>query len=326
MIRPSRLRPTRFLAIAAFAALPFLAFAQPYPSKPLRLVVPFPAGGATDVLARIVGAKLAEGLGQAVVIDNRAGASGAIATEFVARAPADGYTLLMATASTQAINPAVSKVSFDPVADFTAVGIVGTAPLGLVIHPSVPAKSVSELVSLARKSPGKLDMASFGTGTASHLAGELFKSMTGTFMVHVPYKGGAPAMTDLIAGQVSVYFDTLSNTLQPAKAGRIRLLAVTSAQRNAAVPEVPTVAEAGVPGYEAVTWFGLFGPARLPRDVVARVNAEIAKVIGQADVKEKLLSQGTDPLSGTPEVLGDALKRDYAKWARLVRERGLKMD
>ncbi|MCX7158458.1 MAG: tripartite tricarboxylate transporter substrate-binding protein, partial [Proteobacteria bacterium] len=176
------------------------------------------------------------------------------------------------------------------------------------------------------KSPGKLDMASFGTGTASHLAGELFKSMTGTFMVHVPYKGGAPAMTDLIAGQVSVYFDTLSNTLQPAKAGRIRLLAVTSAQRNAAVPEVPTVAEAGVPGYEAVTWFGLFGPARLPGEVVTRVNAEIAKVIGLADVKEKLLSQGTDPLSGAPEVLGDALKRDYAKWARLVRERGLKMD
>ncbi|MBK8064900.1 MAG: tripartite tricarboxylate transporter substrate binding protein [Betaproteobacteria bacterium] len=319
-------RAAGLVAIAALAAFPLLATAQSYPNKPLRLVVPFPAGGATDVLARIVGGKLAEGLGHAVVIDNRAGASGAIATEYVAKSAPDGYTLLMATVGTQAINPAVSKVAFDPVADFTAVGIVGTAPLGLVIHPSVQATNVKELVALAKKSPGRLDMASFGTGTASHLAGELFKSMTGTFMVHVPYKGGAPAMTDLIAGQVSVYFDTLSNTLQPARAGRIRLLAVTSAQRNAAVPDVPTVAEAGVPGYEAVTWFGLFGPAKLPREVVTRVNAEIARVMAQADVKQKLAAQGTDPVSGAPEVLGDALKKDYAKWARLVKERGLKLD
>ena len=312
--------------LCVLAVLSFGASAQAYPSKPVRLVVPFPAGGATDVLARIIGAKLAEGLGQQVVIDNRAGASGAIATEFVAKAAPDGYTLLMATASTQAINPAVSKVPFDPVADFTAMGIVGTAPLGLVIHPSVQARNVSELVALAKKQPGRLDMASFGTGTASHLAGELFKSMTGTFMVHVPYKGGAPAMTDLIAGQVSVYFDTLSNTLQPAKAGRIRLIAVTSPRRVNAVPEVPTVAESGVPGYEAVTWFGLFGPARAPREVVARVNAEIGKVIAQEEVRQKLLAQGTDPVSGPPELLGDALKQDYAKWAKLVKDRGLKMD
>ena len=312
--------------LCVLVVLSFGASAQAYPNKPVRLVVPFPAGGATDVLARIIGAKLAEGLGQQVVIDNRAGASGAIATEFVAKAAPDGYTLLMATASTQAINPAVSKVPFDPVADFTAMGIVGTAPLGLVIHPSVQAKNVSELVALAKKQPGRLDMASFGTGTASHLAGELFKSMTGTFMVHVPYKGGAPAMTDLIAGQVSVYFDTLSNTLQPAKAGRIRLIAVTSPRRVNAVPEVPTVAESGVPGYEAVTWFGLFGPARVPREVVARVNGEIAKVIAQEEVRQKLLAQGTDPVSGPPEMLGDALKQDYAKWAKLVKDRGLKMD
>jgi len=325
-MNPTLPRAARLLAFAVLGALPLLASAQSYPNKPLRLVVPFPAGGATDVLARIVGAKLAEGLGNAVVIDNRAGASGAIATDLVAKAAPDGYTLLMATASTQAINPAVSKVSFDPVADFTAVGMVGTAPLGLVIHPSVQATNVKELVALAKKTPGRLDMASFGTGTASHLAGELFKSMTGTFMVHVPYKGGAPAMTDLIAGQVSVYFDTLSNTLQPSRAGRIRLLAVTSPQRNPAVPDVPTVAEAGVPGYEAVTWFGLFGPAKLPREVVTRVNAEIAKVMSNAEVKQKLAAQGTDPVSGAPELLGDALKTDYAKWAKLVRERGLKLD
>jgi tripartite-type tricarboxylate transporter receptor subunit TctC len=325
-LRSSRSVFFRLLSAAALATVPLLATAQAFPSKPLRLVVPFPAGGATDVLARIVGAKLAEGLGQPVVIDNRAGASGAIATEHVAKSAPDGYTLLMATASTQAINPAVSKVPFDPVGDFTAVGIVGTAPLGLVIHPSVQARDVAELVALAKKSPGKLDMASFGTGTASHLAGELFKSMTGIFMVHVPYKGGAPAMTDLIAGQVSVYFDTLSNTLQPAKAGRIRLLAVTSPRRVSAVPEVPTVAEAGVPGYEAVTWFGLFGPARVPAEAVARLNAEIGKLIAQPDVRQKLLAQGTDPVAGPPEVLGNALKADYAKWAKLVKDRGLKMD
>lgn len=325
-LHSSRYVLNRLFCVAAVAAFPLLAAAQSYPGKPLRLVVPFPAGGATDVLARIVGGKLAEGLGHAVVIDNRAGASGAIATEFVARSAPDGYTLLMATASTHAINPAVSKVAFDPVTDFTAVGMIGTAPLGLVIHPSIQSANVKELIALAKKSPGRLDMASFGTGTASHLAGELFKSMTGTFMLHVPYRGGAPAMTDLIAGQVAVYFDTLSNTLQPAKAGRVRLLAVTSAQRNAAVPEVPTVAEAGVPGYEAVTWFGLFGPARLPQEVVVRVNAEIAKVMAQAEVKQKLAAQGTDPVSGAPEVLRDALRTDYAKWARLVKERGLKLD
>ena len=302
------------------------AFGQTYPSKPIRLIVPFPPGGATDVVARIVGAKLGEGLGQTVVVDNRPGASGAIATEFVSKSPADGYTLLMATASTHAINPAVSKVSFDPVADFTSVGLVGSAPLGLVVHPSVQAKSVAELVALARRSPGKLDMASFGNGTISHLAGELFKSMTNTSMVHVPYKGGAPAMTDLIGGHVSVYFDTLSNTLEPAKAARIRLLAVTSSKRSPPVPAVPTVSEAGVPGYEAVTWFGVFGPAKLPSDVVTRLNVELVKALSVPEVAQKLAGQGVDLNPGGPSLLHEAVKRDYTKWTQLVSQRGIKVD
>jgi tripartite-type tricarboxylate transporter receptor subunit TctC len=314
------------LNVCVAGCLPIGCLAQSYPAKPIRLVVPFPPGGATDVLARILAAQWTDGLGQAVIVDNRAGASGAIATEFVARAPADGYTLIMATASTQAINPAVAKVPFDPVRDFTAVGIVGTSPLALVVHPSVPARNVGELIALARKTPGKLEMASFGAGTVSHLAGELFNATNGTSMLHVPYKGGPPAMADLIAGHVSVYFDTLSNTLQPAKAGRIRILAVTSAQRNDAVPDVPTVSEAGVPGYAVLTWFGIFGPAKLPLDVVARMNAEIARSIGRVEVGAKLRSIGLDPLSAPPEVLGEALRRDYATWSKLVRERGLRTD
>jgi len=313
-------------AAGVLACFPVASLAQAYPAKPIRLVVPFPPGGATDVLARILAAQWTEGLGQSVIVDNRAGASGAIATEFVARSPADGYTLIMATASTQAINPAVSKVPFDPVKDFTAVGIVGTSPLALVVHPSVPARNVAELIALARRIPGKLDMASFGAGTVSHLAGELFNAMNKTSMLHVPYKGGPPAMADLIAGHVSVYFDTLSNTLQPAKAGRIRILAVTSAQRNDAVPDVPTVSESGVPGYVVLTWFGIFGPAKLLPDVVSRLNAEIARSIGRADVAAQMRSLGLDPLSAAPEVLGEAVRRDYATWSKLVRERGLRTD
>jgi len=300
--------------------------AQNYPSKPIRIVVPFPPGGATDVIARIVGAKLGESLGQTVIVDNRPGASGAIATEFVSKSPADGYTLLLATASTHAINPAVSKVPFDPVADFTSVGLIGSAPLGLVVHPSVEAKSVAELVALARRSPGKLDMASFGNATISHLAGELFKSMTSTYMVHVPYKGGAPAMNDLIGGQVSVYFDTLSNTLEPAKAKRVRLLAVTGSKRSPAVPDIPTMSEAGVPGYEAVTWFGVFGPAKLRSDVVTRVNMELAKALSVPEVAQKLVSQGIDLTPGGPGLLHEAVMRDYTKWTQLVRQRGIKID
>jgi len=313
-------------AAGVLACFPAASLAQAYPAKPIRLVVPFPPGGATDVLARILAAQWTDGLGQSVIVDNRAGASGAIATEFVARSPADGYTLIMATASTQAINPAVSKVPFDPVKDFTAVGIVGTSPLALVVHPSVPARNVAELIALARRIPGKLDMASFGAGTVSHLAGELFNAMNKTSMLHVPYKGGPPAMADLIAGHVSVYFDTLSNTLQPAKAGRIRILAVTSAQRNDAVPDVPTVSESGVPGYVVLTWFGIFGPAKLLPDVVSRLNAEIARSIGRADVAAQMRSLGLDPLSAAPEVLGEAVRRDYATWSKLVRERGLRTD
>jgi tripartite-type tricarboxylate transporter receptor subunit TctC len=322
---------TKKVTLALFIAAgsivsPTPVAAQNYPAKPIRIIVPFPPGGATDVVARIVGAKVGESLGQTVIVDNRPGASGAIATESVSKSPADGYTLLLATASTHAINPAVSKVPFDPVADFTSVGLIGSAPLGLVVHPSVPAKSVAELVALARRSPGKLNMASFGNATISHLAGELFQSMTNTSMVHVPYKGGAPAMTDLIGGHVSVYLDTLSNTLEPAKAKRVHLLAVTGSKRSPAAPNVPTMSEAGVPGYEAVTWFGVFGPTKLPSEVVTRLNVELAKTLSVPEVAQKLASQGVDLTPGGPGLLDEAVKRDYTKWAQLVRQRGIKID
>ena len=244
------------LVAALVLLLPLASVAQSWPARPVRLVVPFPPGGATDLLARQLAQRLGDGWAQTLVIENRGGASGAIATEHVARQPGDGYTLLFATASTHAINPAVSKVPFHPLKDFTPVVNVAAAPLGLVVHPSLPARSVKELIALLRARPGQVDMASFGTGTGSHLAGELFKVMAKVDMVHVPYKGGAAAMTDLLGGHVTLLFDTLSNTLVHAQSGKLRLLASTGPSRVAAMPSLPTIAET-LPGYDAMTWFGI---------------------------------------------------------------------
>jgi tripartite-type tricarboxylate transporter receptor subunit TctC len=300
--------------------------AQDYPVRPVRLLVPFPAGGATDVLARAIGQKLGEAFGHQFVIDNRGGASGVIATDIVAKAAPDGYTLILGTASTQAINPAVTRVPFDPVRDFTPVAMIAAAPLGLAVHPGVAARNVRELVALAKARPAPLNMASFGTGSVSHLAGELFKSMAAVPMTHVPYKGAAPAITDLMAGQVQVMFDTFSNTLAPARAGRIRLLAVTSAQRLAAVPEIPTVAESGVSGFEVTTWFGIFGPAGMAPARVARLSERVGAILGQADVHERLAQQGSEAQGGRPEELAAALRRDYAKWAKVVKDAGIRIE
>ncbi len=307
------------LAAMLLPLLPVASVAQSWPARPVRLVVPFPPGGATDLLARQLAQRLGDGWGQTLVVENRGGASGAIATEHVARQPGDGYTLLFATASTHAINPAVSRVPFHPLKDFTPVVNVAAAPLGLVVHPSLPARSVKELIALLRGRPGQVDMASFGTGTGSHLAGELFKVMAKVDMVHVPYKGGAAAMTDLLGGHVTLLFDTLSNTLVHAQSGKLRLLASTGPSRVAAMPSLPTIAET-LPGYDAMTWFGILGPAAMPRAVVVRVNGDVAKVLQVNQVRASLAAQGFEPAAGTPEAFAAQIQADLSKWARLVAE------
>jgi len=328
-MRPGDRSNARRLYTAALAgamlALPLAAAAQAWPAKPVRVVVPFPPGGATDLLARQLAQRLGDTWGQALLVENRGGASGAIATEHVARQPGDGYTLLFATASTHAINPAVSKVPFHPIKDFTPVVNVAAAPLGLVVHPSLPARSVKELVALLRARPGQLDMASFGTGTGSHLAGELFKVMAKVDMVHVPYKGGAAAMTDLLGGHVTLLFDTLSNTLAHAQSGKLRLLASTGPVRVATMPALPTIAES-LPGYEAMTWFGVLGPAGLPRAVVARVNGDVAKVLQVTEVRASLAAQGFEPAAGTPDAFAAQIQSDLAKWARLVADAKIRVE
>jgi tripartite-type tricarboxylate transporter receptor subunit TctC len=315
----------RAIAFALLVAPVAGAFAQAWPSKPVRLVVPFPPGGATDALARQIGQRLGDAWGQPVLIENRGGASGAIATEHVARQPADGYALLFATASTHAINPAVSKAPFHPVKDFTPVVNVAAAPLGLVVHPSLPVKTVKDLIALLRARPGQLDMASFGTGTGSHLAGELFKVMGKVDMVHVPYKGGAAAMTDLLGGHVTLLFDTLSNTLPHAQSGKLRLLASTGPKRVGSMPALPTIAET-LPGYEATTWFGILGPAAMPRAVVTRVNGDVARVLQVGEVRASLASQGFEPAAGTPEAFAAQIQADLAKWAKLVAEAKIRVE
>jgi tripartite-type tricarboxylate transporter receptor subunit TctC len=313
------------LVAALVLLLPLASVAQSWPARPVRLVVPFPPGGATDLLARQLAQRLGDGWAQTLVVENRGGASGAIATEHVARQPGDGYTLLFATASTHAINPAVSKVPFHPLKDFTPVVNVAAAPLGLVVHPSLPARSVKELIALLRARPGQVDMASFGTGTGSHLAGELFKVMAKVDMVHVPYKGGAAAMTDLLGGHVTLLFDTLSNTLVHAQSGKLRLLASTGPSRVAAMPSLPTIAET-LPGYDAMTWFGILGPAAMPRAVVVRVNGDVAKVLQVNEVRASLAAQGFEPAAGTPEAFAAQIQADLSKWARLVAEAKIRVE
>lgn len=313
------------LAAMLLPLLPVASVAQSWPARPVRLVVPFPPGGATDLLARQLAQRLGDGWAQTLVVENRGGASGAIATEHVARQPGDGYTLLFATASTHAINPAVSKVPFHPLKDFTPVVNVAAAPLGLVVHPSLPARSVKELIALLRARPGQVDMASFGTGTGSHLAGELFKVMAKVDMVHVPYKGGAAAMTDLLGGHVTLLFDTLSNTLVHAQSGKLRLLASTGSSRVAAMPSLPTIGET-LPGYDAMTWFGILGPAAMPRAVVVRVNGDVAKVLQVNEVRASLAAQGFEPAAGTPEAFAAQIQADLSKWARLVAEAKIRVE
>ena len=320
-------RIIRALAALAMAAVATLAQGQAYPAKPVRIVVPFPAGGTTDILAREVAARLSQTLGQPVVVDNRPGAGGNIGAELVAKSPADGYTFLMGTVGTHAINASLySKLPYDHVRDFAPVILVAGVPNVLEVNPSVPVNSVQELIAYAKANPGKLNFASSGSGTSIHLAGELFKVMTGVQMAHVPYKGSAPALADLAGGQVQLMFDNLPSSLQLIKGGKLRALAVTSAQRSSALPDLPTVAEAGLPGFEATSWFGLLAPAGTPPEVVARINGEVAKWLASPEAKDKLAAQGAIAAGGSADDFTRHIAAETAKWQKVVKESGAKVE
>ncbi len=301
--------------------------AQTYPDRPLRLVVPFPAGGTVDAVARNVAQKLSESLHQPVVVENRAGAAGSIGSVAVARAAPDGYTLLMGTASTHGTNPAVQKsLPYDPVRDYAPVALVASTPYILVVHPSVPANSLTELLALAKAQPGKLNYGSYGSGSSNHLATELFRAISHADIVHVPYKGGAPAMSDLLAGQVQMMFDVFTTSGPHIRTGKLRLLGVGAPRRSALAPDAPTLAEAGVPGFDASTFFGIFAPIGTPRSVVMRLNEDINRALKTTDMRERLAAVGAEPGGGSPELLGQTVVTEVVKWTQLVRDRNLRFE
>jgi tripartite-type tricarboxylate transporter receptor subunit TctC len=319
--------PTSLLFLAAALTAAPAALAQTYPTKTVRMIVAFPPGGTTDILARATAQKLTEAFGQQVVIDNRPGAGGNIGTELVARSPADGYTLLASPGSTLTSNPAVyAKVPFDTVRDFAPVTIIAEVPNVLIVHPSLPVKTVKELIALAKTRPGQLAYASTGAGQSTHLSAELFKQMARVDMIHVPYKGSAPALTDMVAGQVTVMFDNMPSCLPFVKAGRLKAIAVTSTRRSPTTPELPTVAEAALPGFDVTVWFSVLAPANTPRDIVARLNGEIVKALKAPDMRERLSQQGAEPVGNTPEEFAGVIKRDLAKWSKLVKDANIRLD
>jgi tripartite-type tricarboxylate transporter receptor subunit TctC len=322
----SKTRPVIATIIAGVAA-GSAAFAQDYPTKPVRLVVGFTAGGISDVLARAIGAKLSAGLGQQVVVDNRAGAGTTIASDIVAKAPADGYTLFMQDITTHAINATLyKKLPYDTVKDFTPVSLVASSPLLLLVHPSLPVKSVKELIALAKSKPGQIVYASSGNGTILHLAAETMKSMAGIDMVHVPYKGSSQAVQGLLGGEVAVSFSTMPPALPQVKSGRLRALGVTTPKRNAAAPDVPTIDEAGLKGFDIVLYSGVLGPAKLPPAIVAKLNSELARVVNSPEVKTTYASLGVDPLTDTPEHFAAHILSDIEKLGKAVRAAGAHVD
>jgi tripartite-type tricarboxylate transporter receptor subunit TctC len=322
---------TRHLAGFALAAAALLAgasnlSAQAWPTKSVRMIIPFPAGGSADTLARLLGQKLTERLGQPFVADNKPGAGGNIGTDLAAKSAPDGYTFLMGVSSIAIAPSLYANLSWDPVKDFSPVALIASTPNILVVHPDVPAKNVQELIALAKTKPGQLNYASGGNGATNHLAGELFKRMTATDIVHIPYRGNPLAVIDVLNGQVAMMFDFMITSLPHVKAGKLRPLAVTGYQRSPQVPDLPTVAEAGVPGYEASTWFAVMAPTGTSADVVRKLNAEINAVLKLPDVLERLSTLGAQPLGGTSEDVSKLLRTDLTKWSEVVRGANIKIE
>lgn len=314
------------ILLSLVIALPSFVQAQSYPSRPIRMVVPFSPGGAADTPGRMLMHKLSEVLGQQVIVDNRPGAGGTIGAEYVARSKPDGHTFLMIS-NTHVISASLYKsLSYDAVADFSPVLQFGDAPNVLVVHPSLPVKSVAELIALAKEKPGRVDYVSSGNGSSQHMFASLFTSMAGVNMFHIPYKGSAQATNDLLSGEVKVGFPGIAGMLQYIKTGRLRVLAVTSAQRSPELPDVPTIAEAGVKGYEATLWLGIIGPAGLPKEVVSKINTAVSGLIKQPDVQNALRNVGTEVTYRTPEEFGKFLRSEHQKWAKVVKEIGLKVN
>jgi tripartite-type tricarboxylate transporter receptor subunit TctC len=313
------------LAAAAWLA-PWMAQAQAYPEHPVRFVVPYPPGGGTDVIARIVQGKLQTALGQNIVIDNKGGAGGSVGTDVVAKAPADGYTVLF-TLNSHTVNPAIyAKLPFDTLKDFEPVGTVASLPQILVANPAFPANTVAELIALAKAKPGTLAYASVGVGSPGHLAGELFKLRTGTQMTHVPYRGGGPAVTDVMGGQVPLLWVSIPAAAQHVKSGKLKALGVSTLKRSAAFPDVPTLQEAGVADFEVDSWYAMFVPARTPKPVIAKLNHALNTTLQDPEVREKLLQQGSEAVGGTPEALGKTVDAELVKWAKLAKDANIKAE
>jgi len=323
-----RLAVAFFAVIIAAGATPLaIGAGEAYPSRPIRLVVPFPPGGPLDVVARAIGQKLTDAWGQPVIIDNRPGAGGNIGADLVAKSAPDGYTILEGALSTHAVNVSLySKMPYDPIRDFAPITLVAVTPNVLVLNPSVPANSVQELIAYAKAHPGKLSFGSGSNGSAGHLAGEAFKTEAGVDMVHIPYKGGAPAMQALLAGDTQLMFDNLSNSTPQLKAGKIKALAVTTAKRSALAPELPTLAEAGLPGFDIYTWWGFMAPAGTPKEIIAKWNAEVTRILVTPEMKAFFAQQGAEPAPTSPEEFSALIRREITKYAKIVKDSGAKVD
>jgi tripartite-type tricarboxylate transporter receptor subunit TctC len=331
MQREDNVMRRRFMLCAAggliAAAIATGALAQGFPAKPIRLVVPFPPGGPTDIVARPLAQMLGEALRQQVIVDNRGGAGGSIGAELVAKAPADGLTLLMGTVGTHAINPALyRKLPYDPVTDFTPVALVAAAPIALVANPALPVNSVAQLLAHAKAKPGSLNFGSAGSGTPGHLTGEIFRAATGADLKHVPYKGSAPAITDLIGGQIELMFDPLQSVLPHVQGGKLKLLGLSGATRSSAAPDAPTFAEAGARDVEATAWWGVFAPANLPPAIAAQLNAEIDRAVRSAAFRAVLEPRGVQVMGGSREDFANFQKRELVKWAKAVKDSGAAVD
>jgi len=321
-MKPASQLVIKILSITLLA-LVFGSALAVYPDRPVRLVVPFPPGGPTDIVARPVAQSLSKNLGQQVIVDNRGGAGGNIGADAVVKSAADGYTLLMGTVGTHAINASLyKKLTFDPVKDFAPVSLVAQAAVVLVVHPSLPAKTLNEFIALAKSKRGEITFGSAGAGSPGHLTGELFKDMARVDLMHVPYQGSAPAISDLLGGQIQAMFDPIQATLSHVKAGKLRMLGVSSSKRSAALPDVPTIAEAGVPGFETTAWWAVFAPAATPTEIITRLNTEIVKVMRSPDLNERLRQLDIEAIGSTPDQLAAFMKTEMAKWARAVKFSG----